>query len=527
MRTRIAANRAALGVGLLAALPVFLSAIRLLAADWTPIGDNAIIALRSYDVLSTHPPLLGQYSAASEVLGEGSYSLGPMLYWLLAVPSHIGASAPLVVTMCAVNAAAVVASVVLARRRGGTALMILTAVALVLMCASLPSKTWVDVWNPAAGLLPFTLLIFVAWSVACGEYRLLPLAVVVASFVAQAHLTYVVPAIGLLVVASIGLALRRRELDAGALRRWLLVALALAALCWSGPLVEQAVHRPGNLVTLARNASSDHPSTGFRNIGRDAYVRTAGVPPWWLGVADGPVDRFGDLARPPGALRIVSSLLVLAALVVVLVVGRRRGRRDLAAAAACALVLLAGVVFVASTTPIAGLLGITLRYTLWWASAAGMFAYVVIAWSALELLPRPGVWALRAAAAVAAVWAAVVLVRAGGGEDRLEGRYEPMRRLAAALERSLPADRTVLVGAVRPSSGYDAQYDYEAGAVYALRHQGVRVVRRFPEAVGSWYDAAGKRIDATVLVGAAGEAPPRGARLVARVDSRVVAWLVP
>ena len=67
--------------------------------------------------------------------------------------------------------------------------MFATAAAIGLMCQSLSSESLHDVWNPAAGLFPFLLLCFLCWSLACGEHRLLPLTVLVASFVTQTHLT--------------------------------------------------------------------------------------------------------------------------------------------------------------------------------------------------------------------------------------------------------------------------------------------------------------------------------------------------
>src|SRR3954453_759921 len=65
-------RRHALGLatGLAAALPVIVSTVHAVSAGWLPLGDDAIIAVRALDVFSTHPPLLGQYSVASSVIGE-------------------------------------------------------------------------------------------------------------------------------------------------------------------------------------------------------------------------------------------------------------------------------------------------------------------------------------------------------------------------------------------------------------------------------------------------------------------------
>src|SRR5438477_350646 len=101
------------------------------------------------------------------------------------------------------------------------------------MSRSLVPETYHDVWNPSAAVLPLALLMFVSWSLACGKYRLLPLAVLLASFVAQCHLTYVAPALGLLAVGLAGLILWRRWTplpERGSMRRWVAAAVLVALI---------------------------------------------------------------------------------------------------------------------------------------------------------------------------------------------------------------------------------------------------------------------------------------------------------
>src|SRR5262249_9428744 len=47
--------------------------------------DSAEIALRSWDVLTAHGPLVGQATR----LAHGLYDPGPLQYWLLTLPVHI------------------------------------------------------------------------------------------------------------------------------------------------------------------------------------------------------------------------------------------------------------------------------------------------------------------------------------------------------------------------------------------------------------------------------------------------------
>src|SRR3954447_24039050 len=144
-RSWLASHGALLAAGLLASIPVILSTAHTLALGWYPVGDDAIIAARSYDVFTTHPPLVGAYSATSVVLGQASHHPGPMLYWLLAIPARIGGPLAVTLTIGAANVAAVFGCVALARRRGGTALMIVAASALAVMSGSLAGRVYSDV----------------------------------------------------------------------------------------------------------------------------------------------------------------------------------------------------------------------------------------------------------------------------------------------------------------------------------------------------------------------------------------------
>ncbi|HXA53922.1 MAG TPA: hypothetical protein VNV37_03510 [Solirubrobacteraceae bacterium] len=210
-----------LTAGLAAAIPVISATVKAVQAGWVPVADRGIIATRAHDVFTSHMPLVGQYSLAGEVTGRVTHSLGPMLFWLLAPTAYNGSDMGMTVTMGAFNTLCIVGCVALARRRGGRMLMVMTAVAIALMCQSLAAETFHDVWNPSAGLFPFTLLIFLCWSLACGEHWLLPLTVLVASFVVQTHLTYLPPTLALLAVGLGGLTVgaiagRRRRLEDGA-----------------------------------------------------------------------------------------------------------------------------------------------------------------------------------------------------------------------------------------------------------------------------------------------------------------------
>ena len=480
-----------------ASLPVIVSTIHAITERWIPYGDQAVIASQAYDVFSSHTPLLGQYSASYHLVSQPTYSLGPMLYWLLALPARIGQPTSLTIWMGAANIAAVAGIVALARRRGGAALMLATAAAVAVMCRSLVPETYHDIWNPSAAVLPLTLLMFVCWSLACGEYRLLPLAVVLASFVAQCHLTYVAPALGLLAVGVAGLALARRWApapDRRSLRRWMLAAFVVGLLCWTAPVVQQVTKTPGNLGLVAQLGTKGGTKVGW-SVGWHAVVRTSGVPPWWLTVPTDQFDRSQAVKPPPPAFAVGSGAAVLLVLAAAGVAGLRRRRLDVAAGAALALVLCAAVEVVTARTPANPHLQATLGYTLWWASPAGMFAWLVLGWSAVVLLrprlalPRLRMRVLAPALGAAAVLGAGVAVGVAEKADDHAGMYRAIRATASRLRAALPRGSVVslegspgITSVVRVALRYDLRL---AGIRAALPGMGSRW--------GPWYRLDGRR----------------------------------
>ncbi len=376
-----------LAAGLAAAIPVISATAEAVRAGWVPVADRGIIATRAHDVLTSHMPLVGQYSLAGEVTGRVTHSLGPMLFWLLAPTAHNGSDIGMTVTMGALNTLCIVGAVALARRRGGRALMVMSALAIALMCQSLAAETFHDVWNPSAGLFPFTLLIFLCWSLACGDYRLLPLTVLVASFTVQTHLTYLPPTLGLLAVGLGGLAVgslaRRRRGAPGPRRRaligWGLTTVLLAAFCWSATIDGQLTEHPGNLTLVIESATKPKATLGSE-VGWHAIVHAVGITPWWLQTPRSRWQRKYEVRSTPSALATSSTIAMLAALVLVALLALVRRRRDVATLALTALVLCPALGAVAASTPTPRRLSATLGYTMWWGSQAGMVVWLALAW---------------------------------------------------------------------------------------------------------------------------------------------------
>jgi hypothetical protein len=565
-RLHLARRALTLGTGLAAAVPVIVATVRAVRAGWIPGADQAIIATRAYDVFTSHPPLVGQYTLAGDVTGRVTHSLGPMLFWLLAIPSHFGSVASMTWTMGAFNALCVVGAVALARRRGGFVLMFATAIAIALMCQSLAAETFHDVWNPSAGLFPFTLEIFLCWSLACGEYRLLPLTALVASFVVQAHLMFLLPTAGLLVVGVGGLALSRwlagRPHGEGVARQdtvgrgmagprrrslalWSVAALLVLAFCWSAPVVEQLREQPGNMTLVLRSATA-HKVTLGAGAGLHAVVRAVGLRPWWLYVPGSRWERKYDVRSTPSSRAVDSCIALLAALLVVMVAAAIRRRRDVAAGALIGFVLCGALAAVAASTPTPRVLSATLGYTMWWGSQVGMWVWLMLAWSGwlgLAWLARglarmvavrsrrsrrplaapaqrmPTLVGLSLSlpacvASLAATAAVGAAVAATGKPDEHEYLYRATSTLAAHLDRTIPPDHTIeLLGSlniatmpIRPALRY-----------LLVRHHVRPMAPSSYRRLGDWYELYDRPYQEVAYVEDGTGAPTQGARLLDRV----------
>jgi hypothetical protein len=528
-------RRFALLAGLAAAGPVIVSGATAVADQWTPYGDRAVIAARSFDVFTVHSPLVGQYTQWSQILGRPIFSPGPLLYWLLAIPTHFLGAAALPIWMTAVNVASIMASVLLARRRGGVALACATAMALLLMQRSLNSETFHDIWNPATALMPFVVLCFATWAVACGDYRLLPATVLLVSFLVQTHLTYTAPSLALFVVAVAGLTFVRRATEASrdgsctshnpAVRRWVAAGIAVAFVCWLAPLGNQVLGS-GNLRLLASAVQTAHGQLGVAP-GWHTIVRAFGIPPWWLGAPLNVFERLHAIAATPAWGSILSCVALVASLSVLLVAGMRRRRPDLSSAAAIALVLIFSVGASVASTPTQDHLQFTLDYTLWWASPAGMVVWLLLGWLLARWMSErrtssrnaaaeiPGRWARWApAAAAVALCAIAVAVSAGQPSDGDRGEYQPFRTVANGLARSVPSRSTVYVAADHSLQGVELA----AEVVYALQRHGATVYAA-PELVpliGSQYTLGRHHYQDRVDVAFNHDGPPHS-RLIARV----------
>ncbi|MEO7371036.1 MAG: hypothetical protein ABIZ69_09245, partial [Ilumatobacteraceae bacterium] len=149
------------------------------------VGDIALIELRTRDVLSAHPPLVGAYSR------YGWSHPGPLEFYLLAIPYRMlgGDFEALRLTTVLLNTLALTVIVWVARRRGLTAFVALVASACALVWG-LPPNAMADSWNVTIDVLPFMLVTVACWCALCGDRGAWIVAAVGFSFVFQAHVGF-------------------------------------------------------------------------------------------------------------------------------------------------------------------------------------------------------------------------------------------------------------------------------------------------------------------------------------------------
>jgi hypothetical protein len=470
-------------------LPIAVAAVRVASGDWVPVGDSALIALRSQDVLGGQVPLLGMWASTSWVAGVDMNHPGPLLFDALAVPTALFGNADgSVVGMALINAAAVAGLYVVCRRRGGSLAAALGLAVAALLCWSLGSAVLVEPWHATAVLLPFLLLCALAWSVADGDLPCLPFAVAVGSFVLQTNLGYavLVPAVLGWAVVAYGLGRRaERASDGTATSRgeparprgvgWAVVAaLVVGALCWAQPIAEQlAGEGRGNVSRLWEGVRQPQRTFDWGTAMR-SVADVVAVPPWWLRPSYREGFAFGAFGNR--LVGLVPAILALAAIAAA--VGwcwwdaRRRRDRTAAAAAGTAAVVLAAAIVSANQTPTsdAGVVAYQVRY-LW---PVGAFVALAVAVALARRAPAGGRGARRLVVGAGAV-AVVAAVANLPASHQSTTAPEPTAAVASEVVSELgDADLPPLVRV----ECWEGLFDPYCEAVIAgLAEQGVDVVQ--------------------------------------------------
>ena len=429
------------------------SAGRAIVTGWVPVGDSALIAVRSRDVLGGGQggdlPLLGMWASASWSVGFDINHPGPLLYDALAVPATlVGDGAGVVIGTALVGMASVAGIFLAARRVAGpvvaTAAMAVTG----LLCWSMGSEVLIEPWHAGTVLLPFLCCAVLAWATLAGDSLCLPWAVLAGSLVLATNLSYtvLVPALLLAAAGSVAVSAWRRR--AGGWRRDAMalgLAAVVAVVCWIQPLIEQVTaDNEGNLSRLRRSQSVDRATLGWR-AGYRAVADVVALPPWWVRPSYAHDFRLAPFGNDlPAAGIAAASLAVVAALIGLAAwAGRRARDRTVVAAAAVAGTLLLGALVTAVQTPTSGF-G-TIAYQVRWLWPVGAFITFALLVAVLRLW-RPAAAPARAwrpaavLAALAGLAAVATLPAANNGTTAPPGTYPVARDITEAVARAdLPA----------------------------------------------------------------------------------------
>jgi hypothetical protein len=386
----------------LALLPLAVALVRSVRREWRPLGDNALVEIRSRDVFTSgHFPLLGTWSSASQTAGKHLNHPGPLLFDLLAVPVKVfGGPVGVAVGVTVINAAAIVGVAVTARRIGGRSVCLVATAVATTLAWTLGSELLISPWNPHVLVLPCLCLLVVAWAVATGELGFVPWMLALASLCLQTHLgyAYFAPAVCLLAVVGAALAHRSSWSDdvarraassrrAGAsTRAWVPWSMAVVGVLWAQPLWEQFFSDgEGNLSRLLSSRAGDEQAIGI-SLGARIVGAVVALPPWWgrpsftETVPFTPLAPGGDVVTPEGLPSLagtVVGLLIVGGLLAfgVAAAGRRRDRVALAACGLAAAVLLAALATF-TVVPV-GTLGLTSHQMRWVWPLGGFVAFAL------------------------------------------------------------------------------------------------------------------------------------------------------
>lgn len=389
---------------------------------YNPAADYALTEMQVRDV-GRHPVLVGLYSR------DTWNHPGPALFYLLApvyrlvgsmsVGMHVGA--------LLINGAALVGMALIARRRGGLPLMLLTVLGSALMMRTLGAEFVGDPWNCYVTVLPYGLMIFLTWSMMSGELWALPVGAGVGSYLAQTHIGFVPLALPLVVLGAGALVLAAaRPGEVAVERRGLVRAGAVTAVVlgvmWLPPLVDVVQNAPSNLREAFDwfGEGSDESKTlgdGWRVVSG----QFGGAPEWLV------TKRIPEVGGESPFIKdspLPWLLVLVAAAAVYLWRARGEARR---------FVIVVLVTLGLSVIAVTRTVGAAFDYRLRWTWVPAMVAMVMVAWAGWRWLVarRPGASRWLTGAAVAGI---VVVTGVNTVTAATQGTpYEPDSDVIAAL----------------------------------------------------------------------------------------------
>jgi hypothetical protein len=473
------------------AVGLVLLVLRAQSSEPPPTADQAIIEL--YTIRATRLELnVGAYSRF------GWNHPGPFFFYL-AAPLYTASGrrfAAIETTALAINVLSlvIVGALLVKQPDASFALGVMAGLGLYVM------RFWpllTSAWNPYVAILPLALLIVASAACAAGRLSVLPLMVVAACYVVQAHVAFLLPAgacIGgaviLFVIAGPG-GSRRRVVR---LARPLALSAVIGATLWLPPVVDQILSGSRNMSRLAHFFLARE--TPRHNLRESAAIFghefTAVLQPGYA-ATEMWIHSIDRSTRSSRGWRTVAGI----ELVLLLAAGWMAYLRGRAFEAACALLCVA--TSIAALAGIMQIRGLIDHYVVLWTSvigalAVGVLAGTALSWLATAISERPQ-WPRRAAVLLTAIIAAGAVVT--GARDVLGGRSESPETTAV---RTLTAAALEFLGPERTSKSVvhieQDVWPVAAGLVLQLyKHdRRVAVARDWVSMFGSPFSASGGEI---------------------------------
>ncbi len=486
-----------------------------LSSGWRPTSDDALFSWRAWNVLTSHPTLLGAPTHGITGGGPTVFAPGPLLSWLLAIPVHLDPMHGALWGSALIGAAGAAVAIEAGRVAAGRWGMVLCAGSVLMLANTQVGVVLNPLWTPWIGAVWFLATLAAAWATGCGRLAWWVVVVCSASLAAQAHVIYAPAVLGLCVLSALlGGAVGRRSPSAAGPRHWVGRGLLCAALLWLPTLVQQLAGNPGNLTLLWRSTHQPGGRLGLSLALRGLSSATRFPSSWAHRMPNLTMSSFlqiggiafGGSARWGGAVVLV--LLAVGGLAI----GRRATRLAVAAWTAATAGLL--TVLAMASVPSADALEINYLNVAF--VPVGIMTWLVMAAGALEVsragrsalrsragagtgredrhgseAPTMSGWAAGSAALVLVVASALAMASIGslvpsdqselGGPATVRATATATRMVAGEVPSSVSFQLDVLGG---PSSAFALAVQW--GTAYALFVTGrtVRLDSRLAPSVG-------------------------------------------
>jgi hypothetical membrane protein len=360
------------GATCLVIIPIITAVIRSLRNDWFPIGDNALLFMRTADVWTENHPFLGSWTSASLSVGENMNNPGALYDWLIAPFAHLLPPGPATaIGVATLNIAFIAGISAMSHRLGGWMLQRWSLLFVSVLAWSMGSELLIDIWQPNALVFAFLLFLLLAVGLASGDDYLLPLAAAVGTLLLQTHISHAYIFI-FVIAGAIGARVWIRPPTNW--RRPVGISAVVLAILWAPSVWEQLFGAgKGNIARLLGNSSGGDLTLGFIDATR-VIGSVASLPPWWARSSyteTVPITRLDDggelldiAGLAPLWLAGLGLLLVIGLLVVLTRLARRHDLRVQTAAGVIATVTLMGSVLALSQLTI-GRVGLSPHHVRW------------------------------------------------------------------------------------------------------------------------------------------------------------------